>query len=151
MIAASGCTPRVGHQAGRFELQQDLDWEASRDIVPFGDLAVADGLARPVVGGEFLTRDRGVYVRSVDVHSLRRTFATNLMVNRTDPKTVQALIGLARREMTVWLYAKMNMGTKRQAVGRLSYGRGMGTPEHIMEFKVGRWSQAAHNGANRPT
>ena len=79
----------------------------------------------------------GHEVDHVDVHSLRRTFATNLIVNRADPKTVQELMGHAKLEMTMRLYAKIHIDTKRQAVGRLSYGKGIETPEHVVEFRAG--------------
>jgi len=62
----------------------------------------------------------GHEVDHVDVHSLRRTFATNLIINGTDPKTVQELMGHKTLDMTMRLYAKINTGTKRQAIGRLS-------------------------------
>ena len=79
----------------------------------------------------------GHEIDHVDVHSLRRTFATNLIVNRTDPKTVQELMGHKKLEMTMRLYAKIHMDTKRQAIGRLSYGKGTEAPEHVVEFRTG--------------
>ena len=61
----------------------------------------------------------GREIDHVDVHSCRRTFATNLIVNGADPKTVQELLGHKTLAMTMNLYAKIHSGTKRQAVGRL--------------------------------
>jgi integrase len=78
----------------------------------------------------------GHEIDHVDVHSLRRTFATNLIVGGTDPKTVQELMGHKTLKMTMKLYAKIHTGTKRQAIGRLSYGRGTEPPEHIVEFRA---------------
>jgi integrase len=71
----------------------------------------------------------------VDVHSLRRTFATDLICNGTDPKTVQELMGHATLKMTMDLYAKVRSGSKRQAIARLSWGNGATTPDHIVEFR----------------
>ena len=70
----------------------------------------------------------------MDVHSLRRTFATDLIVNGTDPKTVQELLGHKTLAMTMKLYAKVRPQNKRHAVGRLSYGGGVTAPGHILEY-----------------
>src|ERR1700722_10002351 len=70
----------------------------------------------------------------VDLHSLRRTFATNLIVNGADPKSVQDLLGHSTLEMTMKIYTKVRTQTKRQAVGRLSYGRGAVAPEGVLEY-----------------
>jgi integrase len=68
----------------------------------------------------------------VDLHSLRRTFATNLIVNGADPKTVQELLGHKTLAMTMRIYAKVRPQTKRQAVGKLSYGQGATGPDHVL-------------------
>ncbi len=70
----------------------------------------------------------------VDVHSLRKTFATDLIESGADPKTVQELLGHKTLAMTMELYAKVRRGTARQAVGRLSYGAGSQAPDHVVEF-----------------
>ena len=70
----------------------------------------------------------------VDVHSLRRTFATNLIANGADPKSVQELLGHATLDMTMRIYAKLHTQTKRQALGKLSYGAGAVAPEHIIAY-----------------
>ncbi len=70
----------------------------------------------------------------VDVHSLRRTFATELITSGADPKTVMELLGHSTVEMTLKLYAKIHRGTKRDAIGRLSYGAGVVAPDHLIEF-----------------
>jgi len=67
----------------------------------------------------------------LDVHSLRKTFSTNLIVNGADPKTVQELLGHKSLAMTMNLYTKIHSGTKREGIGRLSYGAGTGTPAVI--------------------
>jgi hypothetical protein len=70
----------------------------------------------------------------VDVHSLRRTFATELIVNGADPKSVQELLGHKTLAMTMKLYAKVRPQNKRQAVARLSYGGGVTAPAHLVGF-----------------
>src|SRR5262249_32317774 len=50
----------------------------------------------------------------VDLHSLRRTFATNLIESGADPKSVQDLLGHRTLDMTMRLYTKIKgRGTKR--------------------------------------
>jgi integrase len=78
--------------------------------------------------------DQGREIDHVDVHSLRRTFATDLIANGADPKSVQALLGHKTLAMTMNLYAKVHSETKRQALGRLSYGAGVQAPEHVLQF-----------------
>jgi integrase len=75
---------------------------------------------------------QGHEIDHVDIHSLRRTFATNLIVNCADPKSVQELLGHKRLEMTMKIYTKIHNQTKRQALGRLSYGHGASGPEHVL-------------------
>jgi integrase len=76
----------------------------------------------------------GLPLEHVDVHSLRRTFATELIVNGADPKSVQELLGHKTLAMTMKLYAKVRPQNKRQAVARLSYGEGVTAPAHLVEF-----------------
>jgi integrase len=93
--------------------------------------------------------DAGGVVEHVDIHSLRRTFATDLIVNGTDPKTVQELLGHSSLTMTI--YAKVRNSTKRQAVARLSYGTGATTPDHIinLEDKAASRRQDDTNGKKK--
>ncbi|NQU25733.1 MAG: tyrosine-type recombinase/integrase [Candidatus Nealsonbacteria bacterium] len=76
----------------------------------------------------------GHEVDHVDVHSLRRTFATGLIVNGADPKTVMELMGHRTLEMTMNLYAKVYTGTKREALGRLPWGSGSKAPEYLLQL-----------------
>jgi integrase len=76
----------------------------------------------------------GLPLEHVDVHSLRRTFATELIVNGADPKSVQELLGHKTLMMTMKLYAKVRPQNKRQAVARLSYGKGVTAPAHVLEY-----------------
>jgi integrase len=76
----------------------------------------------------------GQPLEHVDVHSLRRTFATELIVNGADPKSVQELLGHKTLAMTMKQYAKVRPQNKRQAVGKLSYGKGISAPEHVLPY-----------------
>jgi integrase len=76
----------------------------------------------------------GREIDHLDVHSLRRTFATNLITAGADPKSVQELLGHRTLDMTMRLYAKIHSGTKRQALGRLSYGQGTVAPDHVLSY-----------------
>jgi integrase len=76
----------------------------------------------------------GNLVEHVDLHSLRRTFATNLIANGVNPKSVQKLLGHRTLAMTMNLYAKVHAETDQQAIGKLSYGHGATSPDHVVEF-----------------
>lgn len=91
----------------------------------------------------------GNLVTRVDVHSLRKTFATELIESGADPKSVQELLGHQTLEITMRLYAKVRRGTKRQAVGRLSYGRGVQAPAHLIEFPNGANDPTTHTGVHK--
>jgi len=73
-------------------------------------------------------------VEHVDLHGLRRTSATALIVGGNDPKTVQELLGHKTLEMTMNLYTKIHTGTKRQALDCLPWGRGSTSPDHLVEY-----------------
>ena len=55
--------------------------------------------------------DAGDLLDHVDIHSLRRTFATDLIINGADPKTVQDLLGHSSLTMTMKIYAKVRGST----------------------------------------
>lgn len=76
----------------------------------------------------------GHEVDHVDLHSLRRSYATDLIERGADPKTVQELLGHKTLAMTMNLYAKIRSGSKRQAVARLSWGAGSHSPDGVIEF-----------------
>jgi integrase len=73
-------------------------------------------------------------VEHVDIHSLRRTFATNLITSGADPETVRQLLGHRTLEMTMKIYTKINRQTKRQALTKLTYGHGSLAPNHVVEY-----------------
>jgi integrase len=84
-------------------------------------------------GIQYQTFDaEGRLVEHVDVHSLRRTFATDLIEQGVNPKTVQELLGHRTLEMTMKIYNKVRQHGKRQAVGRLSYSAGATAPNHLL-------------------
>jgi integrase len=85
----------------------------------------------------------------VDVHSLRRTFATSLIVGGADPKTVQELLGHKTLAMTMRIYAKVRPQTKRQVVAGLSYGAGSKAPEHVLPLPA-KGPKAVQNGDSLP-
>ena len=60
------------------------------------------------------TRKTG-YV-GASLHSLRHTFATELVAKRVDPKTVQALLGHSNIETTLQLYAEAVEENMREAM-----------------------------------
>lgn len=76
--------------------------------------------------------ETGELVDHVDLHSLRRTFATNAIMNGADPKSVQEQLGHRTLDMTMWIYAKAKTASKRQIIGRLSYGTGSKAPADLL-------------------
>jgi integrase len=74
----------------------------------------------------------GDLVEHVDLHSLRRTFATNAIVNGADPNSVREILGHKTLEMTMKIYAKVKGATKRQAIGKLSYAGQATPPAHVL-------------------
>jgi len=90
----------------------------------------------------------GRLLEHVDVHSLRRTFATSLIVSGADPKTVQELLGHKTLAMTMRIYAKVRGQTKRQAMARLPYGAGASTPAHLVEMPAR--TLTVHSGDQLP-
>jgi integrase/recombinase XerD len=74
----------------------------------------------------------GKLVEHVDLHSLRRTFATDAITNGADPKSVQEILGHRTLDMTMRIYTKVKAAPKRQAVAKLSYGQGATPPDHVL-------------------
>jgi integrase len=93
---------------------------------------------------------QGREIDHVDLHSLRRTFATDLIANGADPKSVQELLGHKTLAMTMKLYAKIHGHTKRQAVARLSYGRGVRQPEGVLALPAANPVQNGHQSVTAP-
>ena len=62
----------------------------------------------------------GKIVEVVSLHSTRHTFASNLILNGADPRSVQQLLGHRTLDMTMKIYAKLFDGQKRGAISKLS-------------------------------
>ena len=62
----------------------------------------------------------GEIVEAVSLHSTRHTFASNLILNGADPRSVQQLLGHRTLDMTMKIYAKLFDGQKRSAISKLS-------------------------------
>jgi integrase len=100
---------------------------------------------------QIATRDaEGRCVEHVDLHSLRRTFATNLITSGADPETVRQLLGHRTLEMTMKIYTKINNQTKRQALSKLTYGTGSLAPDHVVEYP-GNQGLSVQNGHQSAT
>jgi integrase len=85
---------------------------------------------------EILTRTvdaDGREIDHVDLHSLRRTFATKLIESGADPKSVQELLGHRTLDMTMRLYAKIRGSAKRQAINRLTFGTAV-APQDVLPY-----------------
>jgi integrase len=76
----------------------------------------------------------GRVIEHVDLHSLRRTFATNLITSGADPESVRQLMGHKTLEMTMKIYTKIRSQTKRQALTKLTYGQGAVAPDYVVEY-----------------
>jgi integrase len=91
-------------------------------------------------GADFL-RYEDAAGRFADVHSLRVTFATNLIAAGVDVKTAQALLGHASATMTLDVYAKVFRGSDEAAIARLpSYH----TPQRDRLRKTGSLDTPGH-------
>ena len=66
---------------------------------------------------------KGNLIEVVTLHSTRHSFATDLIRNNADPRTVQKLMGHKTLDMTMRIYAKVNDTQKRDAIGKLSLGK----------------------------
>jgi hypothetical protein len=63
---------------------------------------------------------------------------------------VQELLGHRTLAMTMNLYATIHGRTKRQAVGRLSYGKGARAPEGVLEMPPAAPVQFGHQTVTDP-
>lgn len=75
---------------------------------------------------------------SVDIHSLRGTFATLALEGGATPKAVQEILGHATIAMTMDVYAKATNRGKREAIASLPFAK-VSEPEHIVKLP------SAHN------
>lgn len=58
---------------------------------------------------------------------------------------MQELLGHRTLDMTRKIYAKIHAQTKRQALGKLTYGQGTLAPDHIVEYPA-ESGNAVQNG-----
>lgn len=65
------------------------------------------------------------------IHSLRHTFATELIRRGVNPKVVSELLGHTTVQMTLQKYAHVWPQDKVGAVAKLDFGRGFGTRESL--------------------
>jgi integrase len=80
------------------------------------------------------TDAEGRVIEHVDLHSLRRTFATNLITGGADQETVGQLMGHSTLEMTMKIYTKSCNQTQRQELAKPSYGKGTVAPDHAVQY-----------------
>jgi hypothetical protein len=69
-----------------------------------------------------------------------------LIASGADPKSVQELSGHRTLDMTMRIYTKIHGQTKRQALGRLPYGKGTVAPDGVLEYPSGVPSIPVQNG-----
>lgn len=77
-------------------------------------------------GINLTTKDsEGRVVDVVCLHSTRHTFASNLILNGADPRSVQKLLGHRTLDMTMKIYTKLFAGQRRSAISKLSIAEGL--------------------------
>ena len=67
----------------------------------------------------------GNLVEAVVLHSTRHSFATELIRNGADPKSVQSLMGHKTLDLTLRIYAKVNSKQKHEAIKQLPFSSAM--------------------------
>lgn len=67
----------------------------------------------------------GRILEVICLHSTRHTFASNLILNGADPRSVQKLLGHRTLDMTMKVYAKLFAGQERSAISKLSIAKGI--------------------------
>ena len=70
-------------------------------------------------------------IESVVLHSTRHSFATELIRNGADPKSVQALLGHKSLDLTLQVYAKVYAKQKHEAIKKLSFSAVMPAEDFV--------------------
>jgi integrase len=148
---ASGRGPESRQMRARFTTDHIFTTRFSTPLDSKGNLLRALEVCLRRAGIERKTYHRdGRVVEHLDVHSLRRTFATSLIVGGADPKSVQELLGHATLAMTMQVYTKVRAQTKRQAIAKLTYG-GMATgPDHVLPISGAKCRPGVTNSKMEP-
>ncbi len=96
-------------------------------------------------------RKAGLEGQGITPHKLRHTFATHLIRNGVDIRTVQELMGHSELETTA-KYLHSDTRTKQAAVGRLNGLLGSGQSEVAMPSELGTFAEASNplHGADTP-
>ena len=71
-----------------------------------------------------LRRRRGHMAEGVSIHTLRHTFATQLLLNGVNPKVVSDLLGHSSIQITLDIYGHVFPRNKQEAVAKLPFGQG---------------------------
>jgi len=79
--------------------------------------------------------EKGKGFSSVDLHSLRVTFATLAMQNGANPKDVQDILGHSTLDMTLRIYAKATDQGRRSAISALPFASASG-PDHLIPVQI---------------
>ena len=86
---------------------------------------------------------------SVDLHSLRVTFATIALENGASPKAVQALLGHSTLELTMDIYARATDRAKRNAIGALPFAD-VSSPEGVISMQPAHTARTSKKGDTQP-
>jgi integrase len=87
---------------------------------------------------------------SVDIHSLRVSFATLAMEHGANPRDVQAVLGHSTLEMTMKIYAKATDRGKRNAINSLPFAAASG-PAHVVPMQSPKQAQNLSQLSETPT
>lgn len=88
---------------------------------------------------------------SVDLHSLRVSFATLAINNGASPKAVQAILGHSTLAMTMNIYSRATEGAKREAVAALPFAKVSDPVGVVSMSKVDKARTSKKNGPQADT
>jgi len=106
-----------------------------------------EGARRPVRGrGKLALGAKEQTAASVDIHSLRVTFATLAIEGGASPKAVQEILGHSTLELTMSVYSKATDRAKRAAVSALPFAKAT-APAHVIPMEGEHKLNASNSGA----